>query len=245
MPPVRAVVNFAKDAEWPNAWYTRGQDRLLKSLGDVLWPGRVFFYSDETHIGCPPHQLLPYGFKVAAIKAAMAQGAEVILWADASVFAIKPIEPVFEHIEKHGHIFFQAGFNCAQWTNDRALNILQVTRDEAEKMPMLMALCMGFDMRNEQTRWFFKRFSECVFETRALHGAWTNESGTESNDPRCQGHRHDQSVASILAAQLGMELTPPNVLFSYYGPKLFMYDYQNDMGKIPESVVLLAQGMNS
>jgi hypothetical protein len=241
---MRCVVNYAKAAPWPNLWYPRGQQRLERSLSDQGWNEGVLLFRDESELGVPPHAELPYAFKVAALRVAAKRGYTSLLWTDASIFAIKPLNPVFEHIEKHGHLFFHAGFNCAQWTNDRALSILGVTRDEAEKIPMLMALCLGLDLRNERTQRFLDKIESIILHTEAVRGGWTNENKQESADPRCLGHRHDQSVASIIAGQLGMALEPP-ALMNYYGPQLYQYGWPNDMSRIADSVVLLAQGMMS
>ncbi len=243
---MRCVVNFAKAAPWPNAWYPAGQKRLQRSLQDVGWKDGALFFNNELQVNSPSHNVAPYAFKMGCLNEAVKQGYTTLLWADASVFAIKPIEPIFEHIEHHGHIFFMAGFNCAQWTNDRALDILGVTRDEAEKMPMYMALCFGLDLRKDRSRIFLERLSHYALNTDALRGSWENGRQTESRDPRCQGHRHDQSVGSILAAQMGMELSSGHdTFFQYYGPNLFQYGKPNPMEAIRENVVLLAQGMNS
>lgn len=241
---MRAVVNFAKPGAWPNTWYPRGQARLQQSLKDTGWTGGAFCFNDERQVNSPSHNVLPYAFKVGALNHALKEGYTSLLWCDASVWAIKPLEPIFEHIEKHGYIFFMAGFNCAQWTNDRCLQILSVTRDEAEKMPMFMALCFGLDLTHARTRLFLDRLTNIIMTTDAVRGQWNNEHRSESQDPRCQGHRHDQSVASILAADLRMELSSGHdTFFQYYGPLLYDYGGQNDMSKIKDSVVLLAQGM--
>lgn len=241
---MRAVVNFAKAAPWPNTWYPRGQARLKQSLSDVGYADGLLCYNDEHQVNCPPHDLMPYAFKVGALNRAVESGYTTLLWCDASVWAIKPLNPIFDYIEKHGHVFFMAGFNCAQWTNDRALEILSVSRDEAEKMPMLMALCFGIDVRHERSKLFLERLTAYVLETESVRGQWTNNHQTESRDPRCLGHRHDQSVASIVAARLGMELSSGHETFlSYYGPSIFEYGAVNDMSQIKDSVLLLAQGM--
>ncbi len=243
---MRCVVNFAKAAPWPNAWYPAGQKRLQRSLQDVGWKGGALFYNEEMQVGAPSHRLAPYAFKLGAINQAVKEGYTTVLWADASVFAIQPLDPIFEHIEKHGHVFFMAGFNCAQWTNDRTLDLMKVSRDEAEKMPMYMALCFGLDVTKDRSRLFLQSLTNYAFHTDAFRGSWNNDSGTESKDTRCQGHRHDQSVGSILAAQFGMEvISGVDTYFAYYGPRLFQYGQPNPMDTIKPSVVLLAQGMNS
>ena len=37
-------------------------------------------------------------------------------------------------------------------------------------------------------------------------GSRTNEGLTESNDSRCKGHRHDQSVISLIAAKHALDV---------------------------------------
>jgi len=243
----RCVLNFAKQTSATSGWYPRGQERLRQSLTDCDWNGDFLHYQDESQLYCPSHQLVPYGFKIAAFNEALRLGYTSALWCDASVWAIKPLEPVFEHIEKEGHILFHIGYNCAQWTNDLALKILNITRDEAEKMPMYMALCIGLNLQHPRSRQFLKQMHQHAFSVPTpFKGSWDNQNETESHDPRCRGHRHDQSVGSILAAQLGMELTHGQDILAYYtlpGSPLYVYGGDNDMTGISSSVILLAQGM--
>ena len=54
---------------------------------------------------------------------------------------------MFEHIEKHGHMLF---YNCntGNWSSDASLRSFGLTREEAFSVPMLMGICMGWDMTN-------------------------------------------------------------------------------------------------
>jgi hypothetical protein len=75
-------------------------------------------------------------------------------------------------------------------------------------------------------------------------GSWTNQNKKVSNDPRCLGHRHDQSVGSILACQLGMEhIIPHETYFQYFLNHPFNYGGENNMTGIKDSIALLCQGM--
>lgn len=242
----RCIVNFAKNGDFPNLWYLRGQERLRRSLQDVGWDGDFLAYNDELQVDALPHRIMPYAFKYAALMKSVKAGYQTLLWLDASVFAIKPLDPFFDYIEKNGYAFFSAGFNCAQWTNDNALSVMRLSRDEAEKIPMYMALCMGFNIQHPRTYQFLDQLAYYATNTTAFRGNWTNDYKTESNDARCLGHRHDQSVGSILAAKYGMELPGSDVNFlAYYNNGLYNYGGQNDMTGIQDSVCLLAQGMMS
>ena len=243
--PKSCIINFAK-----GAWYPRGQDRLFRSLIDVQFfkVGDALIYKNESELKCPPHEKIPYGFKIAAFNHAADLGYKIILWCDAAAWAIKPLEPVFEHIEREGHIFFQSGFYCSQWTSDNCLVQMEVTRDQAEKMPMYMACCMGLNLDNPRSVEFLTRLNKYAWDGISFPGDWRNDHGQVSHDPRCSGHRHDQSVGSIISNQLGMvpHLVGHDTFFAYYNNKAgipYQYGQPNDMTGIKDSVVMLSQGM--
>jgi hypothetical protein len=234
-----AIVNLAN-----GAWYPRGQARLLQSLKDVGFPGRVFAYSDPAQVGAPPHNERPYAFKIEALKRARQEGCDLVLWADAAVWAVKPLDGLFEHIEREGHVFFHSGFNVAQWSSDSALRWFGITRDQAEQMVMLFACCFGLNLANERSVEFLTRLDE---SQETFPGSWTNDQHQVSQDPRCAGHRHDQTAASIIAAQLGMEvIVGHTTFFQYYanpGSTAFVYGGQNDNSLMNPEPVLWTQGM--
>lgn len=233
------IINFGK-----GHWYPNGQERLRVSLNDTKFDGDAYFWNDERNLYVPPHEMMPYAFKIGAFNVARDRGYRVILWCDAAVFAIKNIDPIFEHIKKHGFIFFQSGFNCAQWTSDKCLTTMGVSRDDAEKMPMYMACCMGLNLDDPRSDEFLKRLTTYALDGHCLPGAWNNHNHEVSNDPRCQGHRHDQSIGSIIAAQMGMApIVGHQSYFAYYMKGPYRYGGHNNMDDIQDSVVLLSQGM--
>lgn len=233
------LINFAK-----GAWYPRGQARLLQSLKDTGYDGDVYAWSDESHLAVPGHESMPYAFKIGAFNHVAALGHKIILWCDAAVFAIKNIQPIFDHIEREGHILFHSGFNCAQWTSDVCLEQCSVTRDEAEKMPMYMACCMGLNLDHPRSAEFLRRLTERALDGVSLPGAWNNTGNSVSKDLRCQGHRHDQSIGSLIAAQMQMEIIiAHHTYFAYYGHGPYHYGGVNNMEGIQDSIVMLTQGM--
>ncbi len=76
---------------------------------------------------------------------------------------------------------------------------------------------------------------------------WKNDEQQVSADPRVRGHRHDQTAASIIAWQLGMDrVTAHDTYFQYYecpsGAAYFLRQ-PNDMSKTFPSVCLLSNGL--
>lgn len=224
----KCVINFAK-----GGWYERGQDRLLESLKKVGFDGDVLFFNDEAQIGCPSHQASPYAFKPFALERAAQLGYDQVLWADASVWAIKNIQPMFDHIEKQGWMFFQ-NVVTGNWTSDACLEGFGISRDKAMGIPMLMGICMGWDMRRNDCRSFLKDWLAKAVDGFSFPGSWTNKNHEVSNDDRVYGHRHDQSVASILAWSYGMPyIIPHQTYFEYFPQDRPPFDH----------TVMVAQGM--
>lgn len=227
------VINFAT-----NAWYPRGQQRLVESLKEHGFSGDVLTFDSEGAMGCPTHQQAPYAFKPYALKYAYEKGYERILWADASVWAIKPIESVFRYLEEHSHMLF-VNANTGTFTSDACLKEMGVDREESFNMTMLMGICMGFNMTHEVCQSFLADWFKHANDGITFPGKWTNDDGSVSSDPRVKGHRHDQSVASILAHRRNMELIVAHYTFMEYLANPWP---NHEMPKV-ESVCLAAQGM--
>lgn len=231
------VINFAK-----GGWYERGQERLRHSLREVGFAGDLLFHRDEAQIGAPPHSLCPYGFKPYALFHAVQLGYTHVLWSDASVWAIRNIQPMFEHIDRHGWMFF-LNTCTGNWTSDACLEAFGVTREESMGIPMLMGICMGFNMTHPLTQKFLEQWLAHANNGKSFPGSWTNKNGEVSKDPRVYGHRHDQSAASIIAHQLGMQLIVPHeTYFEYYrNPQNTIFN--GDFSLVRPHTVMVAQGM--
>jgi hypothetical protein len=145
----RCIVNLATHVG-ANDTYVRAQERLLASAARFNVP--MLYWTDAFPIGSPTHADVPYAFKVFAFDAAQQAGATSILWCDANVWAQRDPAPVFELMERQGHVFFRNWFNCGQWCTDAALAKHRLTRDEAERIPDITACCMGLDLTHERSR---------------------------------------------------------------------------------------------
>lgn len=208
--------------------YKRGQERLIRSLihhgfrYDILafqdWPNMKY----STNCG--------YNIKAAAFDEALKQGYERILWLDSSVWAIKPVEPLFDYIDSHGWFFHSNGFNMAQTANDNALEYFGLTRDQAEKIPDISSSMFGIHTGNPKGHHFLQRW----LDTARL-GMWetSREHNGGSKDPRFMFDRQDQSCASIILHQLGMDMTP----------KGQYVDVANDRGIYQENCMLVMRGL--
>lgn len=189
-----------------------GQDRLQKSLIDMKYKGDVLLFSDYQEIGSKPHTEVPYQFKVFAIEKARQMGYDVVLYCDASIWAIKDVMKSINYINEKGWLMEFCGFgfiSASQYTTDICLEKFNLTRDEAELIWLYSAGFTGLNFKNKIATEFFNQWLHRAKEEITFKGAWDNNQNQCSNDPRCKGHRHDQSVASIIAHNLGMERINP------------------------------------
>lgn len=235
----KCVINWAK-----GAWYPEGQARLVKSLRKVGFSGDILTFTEESEVGCPPHNQVPYAFKPYAINFAVSKGYELILWCDASCWAIKPVDGMFEEIEKNNYMFFH-NCSCGPYSSDASLASFGISREESFNIPMLMGICMGFNMKSEVCQEFQRRWFEKANDGVTFPGSWYNHNKEVSADPRVMGHRHDQTAASLIAHQLDMKfIVPHHTYFQYYqNPSNTTYAKDPDMSMINGNVVMIAQGM--
>ena len=229
------VVSFADGA----GHYAKAIMRLELSLKSVFWTNESHIFkgiNDYAHIGSPQHKnqpdSVPYAFKAYSIKKAIEEGARYILWCDSVVYATKDITTVFNHIKEHGYLLFNnIGYSIGDYTSDACLRKYGMSRNDSFNHPMIMACVMGFDVQNPIAKEFLTKYIEAASDGVSYQGIWSNDNLEVSSDMRCRGHRHDQSVASILAYQLGMTITNAQDTF-------FAYNEHKGKLKIADTVCL-------
>jgi hypothetical protein len=196
----RCIINFAS-----GDWYPIGQRRLVESIlafSDV----DILTFSNYEEVNSPTHTETPYAFKLRCFHTALERGYTSVLWCDSSLYAMSNPDRIFEIIESEGY------FMCAvedhpisTCTNDKMLSYFGITRDEGENVTSIHAALIGFDFKNSLALEFFSKWEAAI---PVFPGAYSNEKFTESVDPRCKGHRHDQSAASIIAYLMKLKLQP-------------------------------------
>lgn len=214
---MRCIVNVATGA------YVRGQDRLASCplIADAL----TLFCRDEMPPGSPSHADIPYAFKSFALRAAADQGATVLLWADACILPIRPLEPLWEKIEREGAWISNNGWKNSEWTCDSAYSDLGVTREENEQIPHVVATVFGLNLGHPTGKGIFDEYLRLA-QTNAFKGPWWNSKHPDyqgrlgaypCGPPTTRGHRHDQTCLSVLAHRFGVQLTNAPELFAYSG----------------------------
>lgn len=224
-----AVVSFADRT----GSYQKKMQRLEQSLKGNF-DGDFLGFTDYAQIDSPKHSEIPYAFKPYAIQKARDMGYDLILWADSPVYAIKNIQPVFDHIQNHGYLLFDnIGFSLGDYSSDKQLNHFGITRQQAWDAKQIMACVMGFNFAWYQTQMMFYEYRDVANEL--YPGSWDNDDGDVSSDMRVRGSRHDQSVMSCIAFRDNLTIT--NAQQTY-----FCYLEHKKVLKISDSVCMYSAG---
>lgn len=196
-----AVVCFAT-----GDYYIYYANILVKTFRRHNLEINVYVFDDVRQIGSPTHQEIPYAFKYYAIQKVHSMGYRIVLWCDSVLKLQRSIISLLPEVCNVGVYLQEDGWKSGMWANDRCLEHFKVTRDEAMNIPAIWACFMGFDFQHPRTEEFMKRW-KAAMDAGAFHGRQSNEGQTESSDPRCRGHRHDQSCAELIAYQMKLPLS--------------------------------------
>jgi len=182
-------------------WYAKGIDRLERSLIYHGYPGDFLFWRDQYPPNCPPHNENPYAFKPYAFAEAFRRGYKVVLWLDASFWAINNPMPVFDYIQEHGLYLFKSGYSLAQTAPDRLLEYAGVgEREDLKDVPEFATGAVGINIDNPQGKMFFDYWdlmcADDMFKGHRVH----NEE--DSKHPLFLHARQDQSAASMVLHEM-------------------------------------------
>jgi hypothetical protein len=147
-------------------------------------------------------------------------------------FALKDVMPIINYVIENGHLMELCGFSAGQYCADNCLSELNVTREEAFDISLYSAGFTGLNFKNPTSLYFFQKWFHHAKEEKAFIGDWNNNNKQCSDDERCLGHRHDQSVASIIAHKLRM---------TKINPTFMQYIYPNT--EIKEETIFACQGI--
>ena len=200
------IVNFS------DYQFKSGQDRLNQSLIDQKYLGDFILFNHHDEVGSKSHQEVPYQFKVYAIEKARQMGYDVVLYCDASIYAVKDVMPSIYSIIDKGYLMEHCGFYAGQFSTDVCLEEFNISRDEAMEIKLHSAGFTGINFQNEVANEFFNTWFSYAEKEITFKGAWSNYNKECSEDQRCLGHRHDQTTASIIAHNLQMDRTDPHFM---------------------------------
>jgi hypothetical protein len=203
--PVNRNVAFVT---FSNGRYLGFEKEFEQSILSIHPDAAVFCFHDFSEIQSPHHSTNPYAFKVYCIEKVRKLGFSLVVWSDCINRLQKPLDDVLEDTVKKG-VYLQGDEHASGiFANDRALSYFGLNRDEAMKIEAIYACLMIFDFRHQSTITFFDMWKKACVDGIFI-GNWQNSGHTESQDPRCKGHRHDQTCAELISHTLCIPRSPP------------------------------------
>lgn len=194
--------------------YVQRMERTFREFGCA---DEIFIWDQQWPPNSPAHRDCNYAFKVHAVDYARSRGFTKILWCDASCYAIKPIEPLWQRLEHEGHILIDDANRLGSWSSDHSLAQFGISRDKAMEIALMCGTCWGLDLHFPRSVTFLDRLL-ALATPENFNGTHVSRlpglaqqhprPGTHgalfSNDERCWGHRSDETFMSLLAHQLEM-----------------------------------------
>jgi hypothetical protein len=151
-----------------------------------------------------------YCAKPFTLAAARAAGADIAILCDAAFFAIRDIRLLVDHIAQTGYYFCRNGMRVGEWSSDRCLERMGTTREQVWDYEEISSYCVGINFSDGRMIRLLERWIGYAADRSTIPGPHTSTNvqgrnrGFVSTDTRVLGHRHDQTVLSILAHQMGL-----------------------------------------
>ncbi len=210
--------------------YRDGLNRLHKSV-EEFDPEASFCGWNELPANWPTHEEKPYAMKAYALETAE-MGAELLLWCDAAVIVVKPMDSLWKKIETEGAWIPLNGWTNYSWCADSAYADLfpgvpiEEAREINKQFPQVVATTFGVNVRHPIGYSFLREYIRLA-KTNAFCGPWSNTNNPNApqyhpsmmgpcGPPDVLGHRHDQTAASLIAWRLGMKLEQCPGFFGYF-----------------------------
>lgn len=243
-------------------WYPRGAARLIEHF-HATNPGiEIQAHVNVLPFGAPANVIedgydyTAYCAKAFALAHARNTGADVAILLDCAFWPIRSIHSLIDHIAQRGYYFCKNGNLVGEWSSDRCLVRMGVLRNDALQMEEISSYCVGLNFADGRCVELLQRWCGFAGDRLTVPGPHTNKwirssnlghfntqidsvhnsgrnPGFASEDDRVRGHRHDQTVLSILAHKMGMRELTERPRFTAYA------------GSENETTVLINQGMGS
>lgn len=197
-------------------WYPRGAARLINSMHQHSYGFELQCHVNTLPFGAPAdvvedgRDYTGYCAKPFALLAARNSGADIAILVDSAFYAVRHIQPLVDHIARAGYYLCKNGNKVGEWTSDRCLDRMNVARFRAMEMDEASSYCVGLNFKDGRSTTLLHQWCGYAADRLTFPGPHTGtmhegrNRGFVSVDPNVRGHRHDQSVLSILAHRLGM-----------------------------------------
>lgn len=212
--------------------YEVGVNRLERSLIYQGYAGDMRFWKNEYPTGCPEHGGDgQYNFKPFAFREQFSNGYKIVIWCDASLWAVNNITPLLDYVNEHGLYFFKSGYSLAETATDKLLSVAGVYREELYDVPEFATGLVGVNIENPKGKEFFTKWED--YRAAGLFGGNRIHDLNDSQHPKFRFSRQDQSAASMILYKMGITTCGEDRNFQAY----------KDTGHDPKNVLFFIGGL--
>lgn len=187
--------------------YERGVDRL-ESLVYSLKVGADFYGYKKYPDGIPTHEEIPYGFKYFLIKQKLDEGYKRVLWLDSSVLITDNLDWLWEK----DIMIINNTHDLGRYSSDKCLEYFKMNRKTAYN---IISILGGLIMFEKKYYYLINKMCELAKSKITFEGSHSNINNEVSTNSKVKGHRHDQSVLTILIQNTDIEPLPNSTILNY------------------------------
>lgn len=223
-------------------WYEKGIARMRQSHTECCPDQPLYTYVGEggLSVPCPTHAEVNYGFKPMSLLEMKNKGYRAALWMDAAFWFKRDLEPMRKVLDEQGCFVQPSGQCIGEMTMDHTFDLMGVRRRDFERLPMISA---GFSAFHFEFPAALNVFDEYValaqdpVKREAFNGPTWLVPEEKRLNAAVKGHRHDQSVLSILWHAHGMPIAHDHREW------LWEYDAHPSSESIKSRLVAVNRGM--
>lgn len=181
--------------------------RLVASFVLGGFNGKIHL-ADESFTNIPKHYELNYCFKASMLVDAYNDNCDIAIWSDSRMVLSQPFDALYKTLKEAPTIFLHKneGWTVGQWTHDRCLKEFGVTREQAYEIPTVVSGFYAFDFMDKAAIEFFREFFEYCNRPEIINGPRYVGGIVNVNNKQYLGHRHDQSILSLMAHKYKLPL---------------------------------------
>lgn len=187
--------------------YLEQQERLKHSIGMIYPDAKLFFWTNEMPPGSRSFSDSLYGFKPHAVKYALDQGYQKVMFFDPACILMKPIDFYQSKVKEYGVCCAQDDNKLSPFCGERGLKYYGYSREDIKDFHLVGGSFYYFDFSLNLSRLIFDDWLSA--EKLGLFG-----SQSEQASGQLQGHRNDEAMMALALYYFGSKPMSDDVRYN-------------------------------
>jgi len=154
---------------------------------------------------CVKHTEVPFAFKYYIIKHCFELGYKNVLYIDSSVYPKNNLDGIWNILNTYGYFLVNNYHTVGEYSHDKFLKLANISRDRSFEIKSIQGGYIGLSSLFPKSINFLNKMIEHSKNNISFIGSYDNKNNMCSKNPKVLGHRHDQSVASIVSLRCDLD----------------------------------------